>query len=305
MTVIKTEPSTEVALYSPTPKESLNKNETIKKKENNKQSPSSNINSRSSVTKHKVAARAPEKKPKDSEKQDLSAFLLNPSLIVKPSEGKKKENAVAISDTPNVKTEPTGFQLLTPISKKRALKEKPTSGKYENFDFSKEERAYNQKKPKTFSPATETSPSEYNKLSSIVENVSSPAKQKSQEPTENPGEYQKIQNYLFDKPNLLDTCLQDYSSMLPADIAEEDQEFFISVADSTLEEWTNKGQEILDQQFQLYQEIIKKRIELSYKFKGIISVINDRADALEEQGQQLEGKIKKVKSLANEILDII
>ena len=166
------------------------------------------------------------------------------------------------------------------------------------------DRPYIQKKSKTLSSVTEINSSEY-KLSLNGENTSSPAKEKSQEPIENPGSYQKTRNYLFEKPDPLDTCLQDYSSMLPSNVAEEDQEYFISVADSTLEEWTNKGQEIIDQQFQLYQEIIKKRIELSYKFKGIISVINDRADALEEQGQQLEGKIKKVKTLANEILNII
>ncbi|QHS72627.1 Ecm11p [Saccharomyces paradoxus] len=301
MTVIKTEPTTEVALYSPPPKESLSKDDAQKRKQNNKQP--SNINSRSGSNKHKVTTKAPEKKINNTDKQDLSAFLLNPSLIVKPSESKKKENTVAY-DAPNVKTEYTGFQPLTPISKKRALKEKSTSDKYGNFDLSKDENSHTQKKPKKLSSVTDINTSEY-KLPLNRENTSSPAKEKSQEPTENPGAYQKTKNYLFDKPDLLDTCLQDYSSMLPPNIAEEDQEYFVGVADSTLEEWTNKGQEILDQQFQLYQEIIKKRIELSYKFKGIISVINDRADALEEQGQQLEGKIKKVKSLANEILNII
>ncbi|CAI4059312.1 Ecm11p SKDI_04G6480 [Saccharomyces kudriavzevii IFO 1802] len=301
MTVIKTEPAAELALYSPTSKESLNNDDTAKRKENNKQfSPSTN--SRSSTTKHKVVPKLQEKKMKGGDKQDLSAFLLNPSLIVKPSEGKKKENTVPVNDTPNVKTEPTGFQLLTPISKKRALKEKTTSGKYENFGSSTEEKAYAQKRTKQLPSDAATNLSEF-PLND--ENASSPAKEKSQEAIENPGSYQKIKNYLFDKPDLLETCLQDYSSMLPADIAEDDQEFFVSVADSTLEEWTNKGQEILDQQYQLYQEVIKKRIELSFKFKGVISVVNDRADALEEQGQKLEEKIRKIKSLANEILNII
>ncbi|CAI4367868.1 AEL_collapsed_G0012910.mRNA.1.CDS.1 [Saccharomyces cerevisiae] len=288
MTVIKTEPTTEVTLYSPPSKESLSKDDAHRKKQNNKQ-PSS-INSRSGPNKHKLAAKAPEKKINNTDKQDLSAFLLNPSLIVKPSESKKKEEY--------------SFQPLTPISKKRALKEKAVSEKCDSFDLSRDEKPYIQKKSKTLSSVTEINSSEY-KLSLNGENTSSPAKEKSQEPIENPGSYQKTRNYLFEKPDPLDTCLQDYSSMLPSNVAEEDQEYFISVADSTLEEWTNKGQEIIDQQFQLYQEIIKKRIELSYKFKGIISVINDRADALEEQGQQLEGKIKKVKTLANEILNII
>lgn len=302
MTVIKTEPTTEVTLYSPPSKESLSKDDAHRKKQNNKQ-PSS-INSRSGPNKHKLAAKAPEKKINNTDKQDLSAFLLNPSLIVKSSESKKKENIVAYNDTPGIKTEHTAFQPLTPISKKRALKEKAASEKCDSFDLSRDEKPYIQKKSKTLSSVTEINSSEY-KLSLNGENTSPPAKEKSQEPIENPGSYQKTRNYLFEKPDPLDTCLQDYSSMLPSNVAEEDQEYFISVADSTLEEWTNKGQEIIDQQFQLYQEIIKKRIELSYKFKGIISVINDRADALEEQGQQLEGKIKKVKTLANEILNII
>ncbi|CAI4038299.1 hypothetical protein SMKI_04G6410 [Saccharomyces mikatae IFO 1815] len=301
MTVIKTEPTSEVTLYSPPSKEALAKDDQQKRKQNNKQS--SSINSRSSLTKHKTVPKTQEKKTINTDKQDLSAFLLNPSLIVKPSESQKKEHPVTNNDTPNVKTEFTGLQPLTPISKKRALKEKPTPENYSTLDL-KNEKSCTQKKPKRLSSVTEINSSEY-KISLDGQNASSQGREKSQEPTENPGSYHKTKNYLFDRPDLLETCLQDYSSMLPADVAEEDQEYFVSVADSTLEEWTNKGQQILDQQFQLYQEIIKKRIELSYKFKGIVSVINDRADALEEQGQQLEGKIKKVKSLANEILNII
>lgn len=88
MTVIKTEPTTEVTLYSPPSKESLSKDDAHRKKQNNKQ-PSS-INSRSGPNKHKLAAKAPEKKINNTDKQDLSAFLLNPSLIVKSSESKKK-----------------------------------------------------------------------------------------------------------------------------------------------------------------------------------------------------------------------
>lgn len=88
MTVIKTEPTTEVTLYSPPSKESLSKDDAHRKKQNNK--PPSSINSRSGPNKHKLAAKAPEKKINNTDKQDLSAFLLNPSLIVKPSESKKK-----------------------------------------------------------------------------------------------------------------------------------------------------------------------------------------------------------------------
>lgn len=122
-------------------------------------------------------------------------------------------------------------------------------------------------------------------------------------PLKNPGSYVPITEMLYDSTS---KTLDNSEAPLFQDLEQEfEQKYCQEASQWSLTEWINEGQVLLNAHTKLVAQLVRERIELSGKFRAITSVINDRAEALNKQGQLLDEKQKKIETLGKEILNII
>ncbi|QLQ78330.1 hypothetical protein HG537_0A05770 [Torulaspora globosa] len=122
-------------------------------------------------------------------------------------------------------------------------------------------------------------------------------------PLKTPGPYRPITEMLYESSS---KSLNESEAPLFQDLEQEsERKFCREAAQWSLDEWISQGQMLLNAHTSLVGQLVRERIELSGKFRAITSVINDRAEALNRQGQLLDEKLKKIENLGKEILDII
>lgn len=120
---------------------------------------------------------------------------------------------------------------------------------------------------------------------------------------ENPGTYIPMKKLLYDSNN-------DYSESsgerLFQDLEQESERKYCCEASKwPLAEWIDQGQTLLQEHTKLVGQLVQQRVELSQKFQAITTIINERAEALKNQGEIVEEKMTKIENLGKEILDII
>lgn len=124
-----------------------------------------------------------------------------------------------------------------------------------------------------------------------------------EKPLKTPGPYRPITEMLYECSS---KSLNESEAPLFQDLDQEsERKFCREAAQWSLDEWISQGQMLLNAHTSLVGQLVRERIELSAKFRAITSVINDRAEALNRQGQLLDEKLKKIENLGKEILDII
>ncbi|QLL30767.1 hypothetical protein HG536_0A05820 [Torulaspora globosa] len=124
-----------------------------------------------------------------------------------------------------------------------------------------------------------------------------------QKPLKTPGPYRPITEMLYESSS---KSLNESEAPLFQDLDQESERKFCREAGQwSLDEWISQGQMLLNAHTSLVGQLVRERIELSGKFRAITSVINDRAEALNRQGQLLDEKLRKIENLGKEILDII
>lgn len=85
----------------------------------------------------------------------------------------------------------------------------------------------------------------------------------------------------------------------------EDLKFCKEQINSPLASWVNYGESLNKKHLELIKELIKLRIELSYKFKIIIALINKCSDSLTENEKSLDDKLSKIKVIGHDILNLL
>lgn len=120
---------------------------------------------------------------------------------------------------------------------------------------------------------------------------------------ENPGLYSPIRKLLYESN-------EDYGEAsdqhLFQDLEHESERNFCQEASRwPMVQWIEQGQVLLKEHTNLIGQLVQQRIELSHKFQAITTIINERAEALNNQGEILDEKMTKIENLGKEILDII
>lgn len=126
----------------------------------------------------------------------------------------------------------------------------------------------------------------------------------------NPLVLQKLKCLLFDinkSDNENQLCK---SSDLLKEVFEglEDQldlSFCKDQVNKSLNDWITYGEELNQKHLDLTKKLIQLRIELSYKFKIIIEIINSNSDYLLETEKNLDNKLIKIKDIGNDILNLL
>ncbi|KAH3899497.1 uncharacterized protein SCODWIG_00897 [Saccharomycodes ludwigii] len=85
----------------------------------------------------------------------------------------------------------------------------------------------------------------------------------------------------------------------------DEKNLCLNYSKMTICEWYSKGLEFNEQHRDILKKLAMARIKLSYRFKTITDLINERAHSLNRHGALIDEKLVKVQQLGNEILDII
>ncbi|KTA95039.1 Protein ECM11 [Nakaseomyces glabratus] len=124
-------------------------------------------------------------------------------------------------------------------------------------------------------------------------------------PAEDPGPFKKQTRLLYEVQNDMTIDDDNMTEIFPGLEKEEEKTYCRQSSLWSLDQWIEEGENILRAHQEIFIKIIKKRIELSYNFNSLITVLNDRAEALCKHGNVIDSKLEKVKKLGNEILNIL
>lgn len=120
----------------------------------------------------------------------------------------------------------------------------------------------------------------------------------------NPGPYDVVANALHEADIRKETA--SYYQEVFKDVKDEvEQKACINFAKMDLQQWISLGQSLQEEHISIMGRFIESRIRLSEKFRVITKLINDRAIALNAQGEILDQKLRKIQDLGREILEII
>lgn len=120
-----------------------------------------------------------------------------------------------------------------------------------------------------------------------------------------PAEYIMIRNPLYQCNPEAPEDSHVLEELFPKLESAWERELCTQIAGWDLENWIQYGDKLSQEYNALLGELVRQRIELSYKFEVITDKINERAEALTLQGKLVDDKMQKIKSLGKEILDII
>lgn len=117
-----------------------------------------------------------------------------------------------------------------------------------------------------------------------------------------PREYLPITFLLFERNKSLsinaDAPFKDLTDKNEVELCQKFAQF-------DLDEWLDYGDSLVLEHQKLIHELAKLRVELSYKFQIITDVINDRADTLIQQSDHIDDKLKQIKDIAKNILNVL
>ncbi|KAL6946446.1 hypothetical protein ACO0RG_000598 [Hanseniaspora osmophila] len=131
-----------------------------------------------------------------------------------------------------------------------------------------------------------------------------------------PGKYHAINELLYDRPTVTENeAFEDQSTRgkkslsyidLFQDVGDtQAQEVFASYGALSLEQWVQTGLDMNAKHQALLEKIIVSRLKLSYKFKVITDLLNEKAQELNQNADLINEKLNKIKDLGNEILNIM
>ncbi|CCD26352.1 Ecm11p NDAI_0H01780 [Naumovozyma dairenensis CBS 421] len=298
---IKIEPSTEPELeYSdaheepaPLTKKAINNNskeQTNSRRDANNSLPDDN-------KKNSMVRKIEQPKGKDDKNTfDLSTFFINTN--------KNKENAQIKQESSG--TKPLSSEDVSICSKN--LKKKKRAPNNDASSFMSKPKLKIPRKDNGSNESSKEAIAEKGKTDEASVGKSYTRREKrigNEEPAENPGNYEEIKCLMYDsfKENLLER--EELKNLLPGLERAEEIDLGLKIANWSLDEWIECGEKLQNDYRQLVYKLVKERMELSYKFQVITSVINDRASALNQQGKVLDEKLIKIKELGKEILNII
>lgn len=297
-----------------------NKNKTITTLYNNTNSNSNsssssntNKNDRHSIVKDKV---------------NFSDYILSTSNIGKDNtnnsvvtnknvQNYKNETILVESrSSPVVKTELFDKSIfsLTDMKKKKALNN--NSGSSSNIDNNKDDTSIDDNKGQKVRKRSKienlnitgklkkTKPSQTS-INNHVDTTN--MKQFDNVPTD-PGKKKIIDELLFERKNILDT--EEDKEKLFVELFEdvdpnEELDYCKDIIQYPLEKWLEWGHNFTLEHENLIKELMRTRLDLSYKFQIITKTMNDRCDALMAQENRLDGKLKQIKNIAKNMLDIL
>lgn len=287
MSIIKKEPNTNEGIPTTPYLTTVHKDDT---------KPTSNADSRQPLKQKPSNMKQTQKKgdPLEVNKQEImSKFLLSPGKVTtsksisKQAEEQtivKKEHALLFQQVSNT---PSKTKHSIPMESCSTKKLK-VDNKFTKFSSSPENSSI--KTDLQLTPATD-------KHKNIRARDSS-------SPPRNPGKYLRINNLLYQ------TTEETESASYYDDIFEEVQDgkekkMCIEFASMNLAEWLQTGEMLMREHKNIMERLILARIKLSHRFKAITDLINERATALNAQGEILDDKMKKIQDLGKEILEII
>lgn len=320
MVVVKTEPHGE-ALYSNT---DANKEQLVFTPKNEHLSNRNSINNISNSRpansiKSKMIQNSSEKRNKHKNKVNFSDYILSPSNLYKDdlnddsaikfgmnknvnigTENKTDKVAEDSRSSPIIKSEPVerGTLTMAEINKKinnviepeHTINKNRKRNKIDNVNMKA-----NLKKTKI--------PQMSNKLSKEREVITEP---EDDVIPINPGNFTPIKQLLFDRK---ETGYEEreklYAELFEDADSNDELEYCKEVVQYPLNKWLQAGQEFTLEHQQLMKEVIQARLELSYKFEVIAKTMNDRCQALIHQEDHLDNKLKQIKDIAKNMLDIL
>ncbi|SMN20982.1 similar to Saccharomyces cerevisiae YDR446W ECM11 Non-essential protein apparently involved in meiosis [Maudiozyma saulgeensis] len=126
----------------------------------------------------------------------------------------------------------------------------------------------------------------------------------------NPLAVKKLKSLLFDVNVIDDIVISSNTSELLKEVFEglEDQQdlsFCKDQAEKPLLEWINYGEELNNKHLELTKQLVQLRIELSYKFRIIMELINDNFDYQMQREKSLDEKLSRIKVIGNDILNLL
>lgn len=121
-----------------------------------------------------------------------------------------------------------------------------------------------------------------------------------------PGNFKLVKELLYDREKI-DIEEEDklFKDLFEDADPNEELEYCKEVVQYPLEKWVQCGQNFCKEHEILIKELMKARLELSYKFEIITKTMNDRCEALIKQEDHLDGKLKQIKDIAKNMLDIL
>ncbi|CCE62896.1 hypothetical protein TPHA_0D02590 [Tetrapisispora phaffii CBS 4417] len=120
-----------------------------------------------------------------------------------------------------------------------------------------------------------------------------------------PGPYKPSTSFLYEIANSEQLEYTELKDIFQNINETEDKDYVFDVSNMTLDTWVEEGQKNISEYRELISQLVKKRIEFSIRFQLITDIINQRANALNEKGLLLDDKLKKIKEIGDEILNII
>lgn len=122
----------------------------------------------------------------------------------------------------------------------------------------------------------------------------------------NPGNFNPIKELLYDRPKIgVEEEEKLFKDLFEDAEPNEELEYCKEVVQYPLEKWLKRGQDFTREHEILIKDLMKTRLELSYKFEIITRAMNDRCEALVKQEDHLDGKLKQIKDIANNMLNIL
>lgn len=123
-----------------------------------------------------------------------------------------------------------------------------------------------------------------------------------------PGKKKIINELLYERKNILNS--EEDKEKLFVELFEdvdpnEELDYCKDIVQYPLENWLECGHIFTTKHENLIKELMKTRLDLSYKFQVITKVMNDRCEALMTQEDRLDDKLKQIKTIAKNMLDIL
>lgn len=126
-----------------------------------------------------------------------------------------------------------------------------------------------------------------------------------EEPIVDPGVYHRHTKLLYESKHDIVVGNDDMEEIFPGLEKEDERVYCRNATEWSLQQWITEGEALLNEQQEIFAKIIQKRVELSCNFAAVVSLLDDRAEALCKRGELIDTKLNKVKELGKEILSLL
>ncbi|CUS23464.1 LAQU0S10e00958g1_1 [Lachancea quebecensis] len=132
----------------------------------------------------------------------------------------------------------------------------------------------------------------------------SKAKASARMPSSDPGLYKPVVSALHEVNPVVET--REYYCEVFREVQNDtERSACVDFAKMDLNSWISAGHVLQQEHAAILGRLVEARMRLNGKFKVITDLINDRAAALNAQGNILDQKLRRIQDLGKEILDII